>query len=85
MRNGAATARCASTPLSHNSCCEARDRSVQSAIFFAHRLSGLVARHVQVTSVMQAMAANMEDLEEQYGSGKVNFVVLDAEKAENAK
>ncbi len=70
--------------LSHTRCCEARNRSAKCYLF-AHRLSGVVARHAQVTSAMQAMAANMEDLEEQYGSGKVNFVVLDAEKAENAK
>lgn len=31
------------------------------------------------------MASSMEELEQVYGNGKVNFVVLDAEKAENAK
>lgn len=62
---------------------ERRSPPIQVAL--ASGLPTVIEFYAQWCGDCKAMASSMEELEQVYGNGKVNFVVLDAEKAENAK
>jgi len=62
---------------------ERRSPPIQVAL--ASGLPTVIEFYAKWCGDCKAMAPSMEALEQEYGNGKVNFVVLDAEKPENAK
>eukprot|EP00286_Rhodomonas_abbreviata_P009430 CAMPEP_0181326986 /NCGR_PEP_ID=MMETSP1101-20121128/21826_1 /TAXON_ID=46948 /ORGANISM="Rhodomonas abbreviata, Strain Caron Lab Isolate" /LENGTH=342 /DNA_ID=CAMNT_0023435547 /DNA_START=8 /DNA_END=1036 /DNA_ORIENTATION=- len=64
---------------------EMERRSPPIQVALASGIPTVVEFYAKWCGDCKAMASSMEELEQVYGSGKVNFVVLDAEKDENAK